>query len=173
VPVTWLAFAYQAPAEPSKARVYIWRKLKECGAAYLKQGVAVLPKSPASLGKFRSIAVKTREMGGDAVIAELRFIDTHDEAEMVWRFKSRSQDEYRELISEIAHLRESIRQTSPQNDRVDRAKRTARQYRQVRSRDYFKSAAVPDIAAALDELIGDMTRAPDDLARHFIRAIDN
>ncbi|MCL2069257.1 MAG: hypothetical protein FWH00_05080 [Oscillospiraceae bacterium] len=172
MPVTWLAFAYQAPAEPSKARVYIWRKLKECGAGYLKQGVAVLPKSPASLAKLRSLAVKTREMGGEAVIAELRFIDAHDEAEMIARFQSRSQDEYRELISEISRLRESIRQKSAQDNRMDGVKRTAKQYRQVRSRDYFKSAAVPDIAAALDELIGDMTRAPDDLARYFAQALD-
>ena len=172
MPVTWLAFAYQAPAEPSKARVYIWRKLKECGAAYFKQGVAVLPKSPASLAKFRSIAIKTREMGGEATIAELRFIDAHDEVEMVGRFQNRSQDEYRELINEISRLRESIRQRSAQDDRVDRAKRTAKQYRQVRSRDYFKSAAAPDIAAALDELIGDMTRAPDELARYFVQALE-
>ena len=28
----WLGISYTAPAKPSKARVYIWRKLKELGA---------------------------------------------------------------------------------------------------------------------------------------------
>ena len=167
-PVVWFALAYQAPAEPSKARVYIWRKLKECGAVYLKQGVAVLPKSQSSLAKFKSLAAKTRDMGGEATIAELRFIDARDEDDMIAKFQSRSQDEYRELIAEIARLKESLRQKSNSDDRHDRLKRAARRYRQVYSRDYFKSRSVPDIAAALEELIGDMTRATDDLARYFV-----
>ena len=165
--VLWFALAYQAPAESSKARVYIWRKLKECGAVYLKQGVAILPKSQPSLTRFRALAVKIRDMGGEAAIAELRFIDARDETDMIDKFQSRSQEEYLELISEIARLRESLRQKSATDDRIDRIKRTARQYRQVHSRDYFKSRSLPDIAAALDELIGDMARATDDLARYF------
>jgi len=106
-------------------------------------------------------------MGGEATIAELRFIDARDEADMIAKFQSRSQEEYRELIIEIARLKESLRQKTNPEERKERIKRTARQYRQVSARDYFKSRAVPDIAAALDELIGDMTRATDDLARYF------
>ena len=30
----WLGITYTVPAKPSKARVYIWRKLKELGAEY-------------------------------------------------------------------------------------------------------------------------------------------
>ena len=34
----WLALSYNVPINPSKVRVYVWRKLKEFGAEYLRQG---------------------------------------------------------------------------------------------------------------------------------------
>ena len=43
----WLALSYNVPINPSKARVYVWRKLKEIGAEYFKQGVALLPNTAA------------------------------------------------------------------------------------------------------------------------------
>ena len=171
MPVTWLALAYQVPTEPSRARVYVWRKLREHGAVYLKQGVALLPKSPPSLTKFRSLALKIQEMGGEATLAELRFVDVRDEAETIERFRSQSQSEYRELIAELAKMRESLRQDRAREARADDARRMARRYGQVRARDYFKSRTAPDISSDLDELIGDMSRATDDLLRHFAQML--
>ena len=46
-PRRWLGIAYTAPAKPSKARVYIWRKLKELGAEYY-HGMAMIPQTPHS-----------------------------------------------------------------------------------------------------------------------------
>ena len=33
-PLRWLALGYSVPINPSKNRVYVWRKLKEYGAEY-------------------------------------------------------------------------------------------------------------------------------------------
>ena len=44
----WLGITYTVPAKPSKARVYIWRKLKELGAEYY-HGMAMVPESPKVL----------------------------------------------------------------------------------------------------------------------------
>ena len=167
MPVTWLAFAYQVPAEPSKARVYVWRKLKEYGAGYFKQSVALLPRSPGNLTRLRSLAAKIHDMNGEATIAELRFIDKNDETMMIKHFQEQSRNEYQALISEMSGLRESV----GSDDRAERAKRLSKRYGQVRSRDYFKSGAIPEVAFALDELIGDMAHATDDLARHFAQRL--
>ena len=51
-PIRWLALGYSVPVNPSKNRVYIWRKLKEYGAEYFKQGVAVLLNSAQSMQLF-------------------------------------------------------------------------------------------------------------------------
>ena len=36
--VKWMGLGYNLPVNPSKNRVYVWRKLKEFGAEYLRQG---------------------------------------------------------------------------------------------------------------------------------------
>ena len=51
-PIRWLALGYSVPVNPSKNRVYVWRKLKEYGAEYFKQGVALLPYNRQSYTKF-------------------------------------------------------------------------------------------------------------------------
>ena len=53
-PIRWLALGYSVPVNPSKNRVYVWRKLKEYGAEYFKQGVALLPYNRQSYTKFKS-----------------------------------------------------------------------------------------------------------------------
>lgn len=52
-PIRWLALGYSVPVNPSKNRVYVWRKLKEYGAEYFKQGVALLPYNRQSYTKFK------------------------------------------------------------------------------------------------------------------------
>ena len=64
--VKWMGLGYNLPVNPSKNRVYVWRKLKEMGADYFKQGVAILPKNPVNLRAFGRLADKIRDLGGEA-----------------------------------------------------------------------------------------------------------
>lgn len=73
--ISWLALSYNLPKDPSKARVYTWRKLKEYGAEYLRQGIAVLPNTAISFQQFTALAQKIRQMGGEATLVEMRFLD--------------------------------------------------------------------------------------------------
>ena len=98
----WLAISYNVPIKPSKARVYVWRKLKEIGAEYFKQGVALLPNTAQSMQQFTALAQKIRQMGGEASIVELRFTDPADELQMTARFKKQVDDEYTELLADCA-----------------------------------------------------------------------
>ena len=52
---TWLLITYKVPAEPSRMRVSLWRKLKELGAVYIQQGAAVLPMTEALLAVCEEI----------------------------------------------------------------------------------------------------------------------
>jgi len=106
---SWLALGYTVPVSPSKARVYIWRKLKECGAEYFKQGVAVLPNFSQSMQQFSMLAQKIRQMGGEASIVELRFIDPVDEAQMTARFRKQVENEYQELLDDCANALHELR----------------------------------------------------------------
>ena len=87
-PLRWLALGYSVPINPSKNRVYVWRKLKEYGAEYFKQGVALLPYTRTSYTKFKYLSGKILEMGGEASIVEMKFLDPADEQEVIYRFRA-------------------------------------------------------------------------------------
>ena len=163
--MTWLGLSYQVPINPSKSRVYIWRKLKEYGACYLKQGIALLPKSQSNLTRFRSLSQKITDMGGEAVIIDVKFTEPADEKEMIHRFHYQAQIEYDALIAELRALKKEIAQNLGNEHNYDSARRMARRFGQARSRDYFQYRV--EVARALDELIGDMAHAADDLGLFF------
>jgi len=154
--ITWLALGYNVPVNPSKNRVYIWRKLKEFGAGYFKQGVAILPKSSQSMAKFRQLSAKIRDMGGDATIVELKFCDARDEAETIERFRSQSRSEYDELLLDCGRIVESIQKNLFSAGGRDDYKKVMRRYKQALERDYFVSGAGGKLKTALDELAEDI-----------------
>lgn len=165
----WLALGYNVPVQPSKNRVYVWRKLKEFGAGYFKQGVAILPKSQQSMARFRALAARIIEMGGEASIVELRFCDAADEQQMISHFRLQSEVEYTELIRDCANLLDNIRDNlfpSPA-ERAERVKKMLRRYDKVKSRDYFREGSHTEISGSLGELADDMTRTAGDLGRQL------
>lgn len=155
--LTWLALGYNVPANPSRNRVYIWRKLKEYGAGYFRPGVAILPKSTQNLTKLRQLAGKIRDMDGEAVIAELRFLDDADETQTVERFRSQSEGEYRELIQDCVSVVDKLKQNLfPADERKELVRRARRRLAQARNRDYFKAGSGDSLEVALEELIEDI-----------------
>ena len=105
-PIRWLALGYSVPVNPSKNRVYIWRKLKEYGAEYFKQGVAILPYNRQSYTKLKHLQAKILEMGGEASIVEMKFLDPKDEREMVSRFRKQALEELSQLKEDCAQVLE-------------------------------------------------------------------
>ena len=103
-PIRWLALGYSVPVNPSKNRVYVWRKLKEYGAEYFKQGVALLPYNRQSYTKFKYLSAKILEMGGEASIVEMKFLDPKDEREVVSRFRTQALEELSQLKQDCAQV---------------------------------------------------------------------
>ena len=154
-PYKWLVLGYNVPINPSRSRVYIWRKLKEYGAEYFKQGVAILPSNKVSLNQFRSLTTKIREFGGEATLAEMRFVDTRDEQEMVERFRSQSMSDFTELLLDCTRLLEDMRQHREINEALeqnDQLRKMIRRYSKLKSRDHFKAGNRSEIDHGLDEL---------------------
>ena len=161
----WLALGYNTPAELSRHRVYVWRKLKEFGAGHFRPGVALLPFGAESMAKFRALAAKIREMGGEAVIAELKFCDNTDEAETVARFRKSSESEYRDIIRDSRRL--SGLGTA---ERAELLKKLEKSYGKVRSRDYFGTR--DSLAQGLMDLADDMERVTTGLGRQLRRMLE-
>lgn len=162
--ITWLGLGYNVPVNPSKNRVYVWRKLKECGAGAFRPGVAILPKSPQSMDILGKLAAKITQMGGDAVIVELRFCDTRKESEMIEKFRAQSEREYMELIRDCGRILSGTGELrSVDNTNADELRRALKRYGKVKSRDFFRSRSQSHVANGLVELADDMALVAGDI----------
>lgn len=105
----WLLFMAQLPAEPSSARVAMWRRLKSAGATSLLTGTWVLPASETHAEMLRQLAATVRGHGGSAALFTGRQIDGTTAEELVAKFQADRAREYDEfatrsegLLAEIA-----------------------------------------------------------------------
>ena len=84
----WFVLVYKLPAEPTRLRASVWRKLKAAGAVYLQNGVAALPADAAGERAMRGAAQEVRQLGGTAYL--LRGEAVGDEAALVGRLGRRA-----------------------------------------------------------------------------------
>ena len=163
----WLALGYNVPVNPSKNRVYVWRKLKEFGAGYFRPGVAILPKTSESLSQFKFLSQKICDMGGEAVLADLRFLEAADEQRTVHMFREQSRAEYLKLKQDCTSLMDSIRKNILIDHGADSIRKVMRRYGKVKSRDYFKSGYSGEVVGLLDELAGDIAHSAGELSKQL------
>lgn len=133
----WLALGYSVPVNPSKNRVYVWRKLKEYGAEYFKQGVAVLPYNRQSYTRFKYLSAKILEMGGEASIVEMKFMDPRDEKDMVARFRAQALEELSQLKDDCAEVLRQLAAGGFTEDQSEQVKRMIRRYSKARSQHHL------------------------------------
>lgn len=104
----WLLLTYKVPAEPSRKRLALWRKLKGMGAVYLQSGVCLLPKSDDHTRRLKIIENEINEMGGNSVLLETVALDKGQADKVVARFKADRDEEYIELIEKCADFEAEI-----------------------------------------------------------------
>lgn len=164
----WLILAYQVPVNPSKIRVYVWRKLKEIGATYLKPGVALLPKSPGNLVRFQILDKKIQEMNGDATIAEMTFIDKQDESKAIAEFRLQSRKEYQKIIAEMKQLATTASDTPEKAPEIsEKTKALSKALAQIKARDYFLQRLEPEQDTTFQELLQDMSTTTSHLREYL------
>lgn len=170
-PIVWLLLSYQVPVTPSKKRVYVWRKLKEIGATYFKQGVAMLPRSPLNQKNFSELAKKIVEMNGEAIIGEFRFTNPGDEKKVVLEFQNQSKKEYAKVIKEIKAL-STISPKSQEEARElgEKEKKLKKKLATIKAQDYFMYRKEPEVVSGFKELLKDMSSATSDLGA-FISSV--
>src|SRR5829696_7590403 len=93
----WFVLIYKLPAEPTRLRASVWRKLKAAGAVYLQNGVAALPEDAAGERAMRGAVQEVRDFGGTAHL--LRGEALGDEAALVEAFGEARDAEYAEILS--------------------------------------------------------------------------
>lgn len=145
--MSFVTFTYKIPSEPSKNRVYIWRSIKELGAIYLQQGVAVLPYDEELCNILQKLRQQVNSFGGKSTLSKLDFLNEEDERETILEFKNQIDEEFNEFIENCQRLiYELDRETengkfkfSEIQENEEELKKFQRWLDKISKRNYFKS----------------------------------
>lgn len=153
MPYRWVVFVHQLPAQPSNARVKIWRRLRSVGALAMKNAVHVLPESAQTREDFEWLRAEAVALGGQAAIFAAS-LNEPDERQMVAQFHAASAAEFAQLRKEIRLMRTRMRNVSRTGGEQGLQSIRALQDRFERAvrRDVFAAPGARDVEAALDEL---------------------
>src|SRR5215210_3907968 len=143
----WVLLVYRIPREPSRHRVAVWRKLRDLGALYLKDGVAALPEDAVTREQLEWLQLRVREAGGEATLWEGRPGTMAEEAELVEEFRSSREEAYRAIIAEAERLRRKAQMGGAAL--LGQLGKLEREFRAERRRDYFRSPLRDEASAAL------------------------
>jgi hypothetical protein len=105
----WLLLIYRIKAESSGRRTYVWRQLRQLGAVYLQQAVAVLPDRPGLRVDLDRLGQRIRSTGGEASLLETVSPSPSWEAELVARFNAARDAEYEEILDSVESFEDEIR----------------------------------------------------------------
>lgn len=104
----WLLLTYKVPAEPTKVRVGIWRRVRSLGAVYIQNSICVLPTTPDHQRQLRMVQNEIEGAGGEAVIFETLALDAKQEGLVVSRFKHDRDQDYEEFLDKCADYKAEI-----------------------------------------------------------------
>lgn len=143
----WLAICYTLGALPSRNRVFVWRKLKEIGAVYFQQSVAVLPSSDYLLHYLEELREKILQFGGEASIVSMNFLNAADENAVTARFNENIKSDYHEieklilaLVDEIESIHSKGEMTQERLlDELSALNRSRKAFEKILLRDHFKT----------------------------------
>lgn len=143
----FLALAISLPSTTTTPRTKAWRALKALGAGTLRDGVYVMPASPAHEAGLSAVANDVLQAGGTAEIWTLLPRDDAQLARLHGLF-DRATD-YADLVSACRELTADANLDLPAIER--RLKTLLRQAEQVRSIDFFPGEAGAQALRVLDE----------------------
>lgn len=145
--LTWLLLIYTIPAEPSRMRAFIWRKLKKIGAISIRDGVWTLPENACTTVVFRAIATKVEQFGGEAILAERAHLNPTRANAITVTCRTARAAEYEELAQEaeqfLMHMRRESKHRNFDVAELEELEqdlsKVKRWGEQIQARDYFSA----------------------------------
>jgi hypothetical protein len=92
----WLLLIYRVPAEPTRLRATVWRRLKSLGAVYLQNSAAALPARDGAERALRRLRREILEMGGSAVLLSCAAVAGGQD--VIASFEAARDSEYEEIL---------------------------------------------------------------------------
>ena len=105
----WLVLIHQIPPRPAYLRVKIARRLVRTGAVAIKNTVYVLPKTDQSQEDFQWVLREIVQGGGDATVAEARFVEGLRDRDLEDLFNRARNADYQAIAREARRKNETAR----------------------------------------------------------------
>jgi hypothetical protein len=142
----WLLLIHRMPSTPAYLRVKVSRRLQRVGAVLLKSTVYVLPASEQSREGFEWIAQEIIDSGGEAAIAEVRFVAGIGDGHVERIFQEARRADAAAIVAAASVLEPAVRMPGGGGaERHAAIKTLKRRLAAMREIDFFGS---PDLAAA-------------------------
>ena len=158
------ALILSLPTRNSTLRMRVWRALKDCGAAVLRDGVYLLPRNGAEVSALQRLEKEIRAHGGLAVTFDAAPHAEDDIAALRARF-DRTAD-YGVLVGRISGVRTSLATLGPRRG-LTALRRLEQAVEKLARIDFFPGEAKAQATAALAAL---RTRYAELYARNEPRA---
>ncbi len=153
----WLIMGYSVPVTPSKLRVYVWRKLKELGVGYFRPGVAILPKNVDSTKALRTLAAKIRSVGGEAVLAEMSYLDESDHRATAEEFAKIRREEFMILRQNYDKFMELVRKDASKEELGRSATKLKTMLEQYRKKSPASLTTDKNTLGDIEEAMGEIS----------------
>jgi len=143
------ALILSLPTRDSTMRMRVWRALKDCGCAVLRDGVYLLPKNGGDGAALEKLEKDIRAYGGFALRLDATPKMQAEQAPLQALFDRTAQ--YGELIEQIAAIKATLPRLGPKRGRtaVQRIEQAAQRLARI---DFFPGQAREQATAALAEL---------------------
>jgi hypothetical protein len=156
--MSFLALSVTLPTQQSAGRMRVWRALRALGSATLRDGVYLLPDSPAHTQALGSIAEDVKSVAGTADIYCLDGRDDTQRQSLIVLFDR--QEDYAALLK-------AIQAANPAEAKALRA--LQREFSALAAIDFFPGEARRQAEAALKALVARATGEPVDAAGRIRR----
>lgn len=143
------ALVLSLPTRNSTLRMRVWRALKDCGAAVVRDGVYLLPSDAAGAGALGKLEKEIRSHGGFAITFDATPHAEEDHSALRERFDRTA--EYAALVGRIAAAKASLAALGPRRG-LTALRRLEQALDKVSRIDFFPGAAKVQATAALAAL---------------------
>lgn len=121
----WLVLIYRIPREPTKGRVFVWRKLRQLGALAIQDASWVLPATDRCRENFQWLASEIIELGGESLLLEGELLIGNTDAALRERFEAPVRAAYEEILALLERREPDLAALS-------------KKYQQTLVHDYFR-----------------------------------
>lgn len=152
----WLLLIYRVPAEPTRLRATVWRRLKSLGAVYLQNSAAALPARDGAERPLRRLRREILEMDGSAVLLSCSAVAGGPD--VIALFQAARDSEYEEILDKCVDFHAGLEKEYAANhftygeleeNEVELVK-LRNWYDKVRVRDVYGAPKRSETAQALD-----------------------